>query len=135
MAATSTNKKSSHKWAGRKILSQDHIPDLEHAAALYEFEQGFPRQNAEDLAYHDYKSKHHRDAAAHHLRGLRAAQASGDIDEAHKHGVAYSLHMTELGHDPMDQVPDEIKKLAEGEGLKAQYKFKAHNGDQFLLDR
>lgn len=127
--------KSDHKWQNRRILDQGHIPDLEQGAALYEFEQGLPRDDSEDLAYADYKAKHHRAAAAHHLRGLRAAQASGDIDEAHKHGVAYSLHMGELGHDPMDQVPDEIKKLAEGEGLKSHYKFKSHSADSFLLDR
>lgn len=125
--------KMNHKWNGRKIVSQDHIPDLEHASALYEFEQGFPRADSEERAYSDYKSKFHREAAAHHLRGLRAAQASGDIDEARKHGVAYSLHLGELGHDPMDATPDDIKKIAEGDNAKVHYKFKSAPGDFFLL--
>lgn len=127
--------KGNHKWRGRKILNQDHIPDLEHGSALYEFEQGFPRSDAEERSYKDYRTKHHREAAAHHLRGLRAAQASGDIEEAHKHGVVYGLHMNELGYDPMDAVPDDIKALAEGDKLKTQYRFKTHGSDDFLLDR
>jgi len=129
------SKKESHNWNKRTILSQDDIPDLEHEAALYEFEQGLPREDSEALSYASYKAKHHRQGAAHHLRGMRAAQAAGDADEAQKHGVAYSLHMTELGHDPLDPVPDEIKKLAEGEGLKTHYKFKAHGADHFLVHR
>lgn len=129
----SSNKQQKHRWKGQLILSQDHIPDLEYSAAIHEFEHGLPREEAEGEAYKSYKNKLHREGAAHHLRGLRAAQASGDIDEAHKHGVAYSLHMGELGHDPMDAVPDEIKKLAEGEGLKSQYKFKSNQADALLL--
>lgn len=127
--------KSKHQWKGKTILSQDHIPDLEYSAAIHEFEHGLPRSEAEEKAYHSYKTQLHQQGAAHHLRGLRAAQASGDIDEAHKHGVAYSLHMGELGHDPMDAVPDEIKKLSEGEGLKSQYKFKSHSADHFLIEK
>lgn len=127
--------KTDHKWGGNFILNQDHIPDLEHAAALYEFEHGFPREEAEKKAYGDYTSKHHREGAAHHLRGLRGAQASGDIDEAHKHGVLYSLHMSQLGHDPMDAVPPEIKELAEKDGKKTHYKFKSNASDAFLLKK
>lgn len=128
-----SKKIGNHKWQSRKILSQDDIPDLEHAAALHEFEHGLPRSEAEDKAYNEYKSKFHREGAAHHLRGLRAAQGSGDMEEAHKHGVAYSLHMEHLGHDPMDAVPADIKSLSEGEGIKPQYKFKSTAADHFLL--
>ncbi len=129
------SKSKTHNWNKRPILSQDDIPDLEHASALYEFEQGIPREDSEGLAYAAYKAKHHKQGAAHHLRGLRAAQAAGDSDEAQKHGVAYALHLAELGHDPMDAVPDEIKALTEGDGLKTQYRFKAHGADHFLVHR
>jgi hypothetical protein len=122
-----------HKWRSNKILSQDDIPGLEHEAALLEFGQGLPRSEAESKAYKVYKDKFHKEGAAHHLRGLRAAQASGDVEEAHKHGVVYGLHMSELGHDPMDAVPPEIQKMTEGEDLKSQYRFKAHNADHFLI--
>lgn len=123
-----------HSWNKKPIVSQDHIGDLERDAALNEFEHGLPREEAEEQAYRSYKNKHHSEGAAHHLRGLKAAQEAGDIDEAHKHGVAYSLHMNELGHDPMDAVPEDIKKLAESEDKPKVYKFKAHKADAFLVE-
>lgn len=124
---------NSHKWNNNPIVSQDHIPDLERDAALNEFEHGLPREEAEEKAYKEYKTKHHSSAAAHHLRGLKAAQEAGDIDEAHKHGVLYSIHMEHLGHDPMDKVPDEIQKLASDEGKPKMYRFKSHTADKILL--
>lgn len=123
-----------HTWAKRPILSQDDIPDLERAAALNEFEQGMHREDAEEQAYSDYRRGHHSKGAAHHLRGLKAAQEAGDLDEAHKHGALYSAHMGELGHDSMDKVPDDIKKLAEDEGKPKVYKYKSNAADQLLLD-
>lgn len=125
---------SKHSWSKRPILNQDHIADLERDSALNEFEQGQPRESAENNAYSAYRKQHHLQGAAHHLRGLRAAQEAGDIDEAHKHGVAYSLHMGHLGHDPMDAVPEEVKSLVEGESKPKMYKFKAHKADAFLLE-
>lgn len=122
-----------HKWNDQFILDPDDIQSLEHEAALNEFEHGNERSEAEKKAYQSYKAKFHREGAAHHLRGLKAAQASGDIDEAHKHGVVYALHMEALGHDPMDAVPPEINELIK-DGKK-QYKFKAHNADKFLIHK
>jgi len=122
-----------HKWYNKPIISQDHIPDLERQAAINEFEHGLPRATAEAQAYRSYREKLHKEAAAYHLRGLRAAQAAGDLPEARKHGVAYSLHLSHLGLDPMDRVHPEIKELAEGEEKKPQYKFKAHKGDILLV--
>lgn len=122
-----------HEWSKRPIINQDHIADLERDSALNEFEQGMPREDAEDQAYRAYRKKHHSEGAAHHLRGLKAAQEAGDIEEAHKHGVMYAHHLGELGHDPMEAVPEDIKKLAEGEGKPKVYKFKSHKADQFLI--
>lgn len=42
--------------------------------------------------------------------------------------------MTKLGHDSMDQVPDDIKALTEDEGKPRQYKFKAHPADALLIN-
>lgn len=109
------------------------MDDQEHRAALKEFEDGLPREHAEKEAYEGYLKEHHQSAAAHHLRGMRAAQASGDLDEAKLHGEAYHHHMTKLGHDSMDQVPDEIKALTEDEGKTRHYKFKAHPADKLLI--
>lgn len=125
--------KKQAQWLGRNILDEKHSPDLEYAAAIHEFGNAKPRKDAEEAAYNDYKREHHTQAAAHHLRGMRAAEGSHDFDEARKHSIAYSLHMNELGHDPMDAVPNDIKELAEGEKLKGQYRFKSHKGDLFLL--
>jgi len=121
------------KWQNRQIFKDTHKDDLERRAALKEFEDGMPRKQAEDAAYQEYLTEHHSAAAAHHLRGLRAAQASGDIDEARIHGEAYHQHMTKLGHDSMDQVPDSIAKLVEDEGKPRHYKFKAHAADALLM--
>jgi hypothetical protein len=126
-------KNEKHHWYKRPIITQDHIPDLERDAALNEFEQGLPREDAEENAYQAYRRKHHIEGAAHHLRGLKAAQEAGDLDECKKHGVAYSMHLGHLGHDPMDAVPDEVKKLVDGETKPKVYKFKSHKSDHFLV--
>lgn len=125
--------KTNHHWQGRPILNQEHIPELERSAALLEFAHGMPREDAEKHAYAAYRVKHHGEAAAHHLRGLMAAQASGDLDEAQKHGTAYATHMEQLGHDPMDKVPANIRALMEAEGKPKTYKFRAHVGDALIL--
>ena len=126
-------KQENHKWYNRAIVSQDDIPDLEHGAALYEFEHGHKREDAEEKSYQDYKRKTHSAAAAHHLRGLKAAQEAGDLDECEKHGVAYSLHMQHLGHDSMDKVPEDIQKLVDDEKKPNVYKFKSHKADHLLM--
>lgn len=120
-------------WQGKRIVHDSHAADLEHRAALHEFEGGHPRQEAERLAYDEYRREHHRQAAAHHLRGMRAAQGSGDMDESRKHGIAYGLHLKALGLDPMDEVPADIRALIDGEDRQPQYKFKTHKGDALLL--
>lgn len=122
------------QWRGRKLVSPQHVADLEHRAALKEFEGGLPRGQAEEEAHRDYSREHHLQAAAHHLRGLRGAQGAGDIEEARKHGMAYSLHLNALGHDEFDAVPPEIQALTEAPDRKSQGRFKAHAADRLLLD-
>jgi len=122
-----------HKWNDKPIHSQDAIPELEREAALKEFGDGHSREEAERLAYKAYKDKHHTDGAAFHLRGLKAAQSAGDVDEAKKHGSAYAMHLSALGLDSMDEVPDTVKKLAESDGKPTVHKFKSHPADHFLL--
>lgn len=120
-------------WQGRRVVSDAHKASLEHAAAIHEFEGGKPRKEAEAHAYDEYKREHHAQAAAHHLLGMRAAQATGDMDESGKHGMAYDLHLRSLGHDPLDEVPPEIKKLVDDPERKGHYKFKTHRSDAMLL--
>jgi hypothetical protein len=118
---------------GKTILSEPHKDELERDAALLEFEHGLPREQAEKQAYDSYSKKHHQAGAAHHLMGLRAAQANNDLEEAKKHGIAYGFHLNALGLDPLDQVPDEINELINEDGRKSHYKFKAHPSDKFFL--
>ena len=120
-------------WQGRPVLKDADYDQLETDAALKEFGEGKPRSHAEEESYQTYKRNQHLAAAAHHLRGMRAAQATGDLDEARLHGELYHRHMGELGFDSADQVPDEVKALVEHEGKAKQYKFKAHGADQFIM--
>jgi len=125
----------SHSWAGRQVVNPSHADGLEGAAALYEFQDGLPREEAEEKAYNEYTRTHHLNSAAHHLRGLRAAQASGDDEEARKHSILYNLHTEALGHDGFGQVPEEIEALAKDPDRKPYGKFRAHPGDRLLLPK
>lgn len=116
----------------RKLLKDTDADDLERAAAVKEFTEGHTREDAENEAYHEYLKEHHEKAAAYHLQGLRASQATEDFGEAQKHGEAYHKHMETLGHDPMDQVPDAILAHIKVEGRTPHYKFKAHAADKLL---
>lgn len=118
-------------WNGRKIAKDEDKHDLESRAAVYEFKHRMARPDAEHRAHHEYKQDKHREAAAYHMQGLKAAQAAGSHEEGHKHGMMYQLHMKELGLDPMGPVPHEIKGLADKQ--ENFYRFKAHRGDSFLL--
>ena len=118
-------------WNGRKIAKDEDKHDLESRAAVYEFKHRMARPDAEHRAHHEYKQDKHREAAAYHMQGLKAAQAAGSHEEGHKHGMMYQLHMKELGLDPMGPVPHEIKGLADKQDKF--YHFKAHRGDAFLL--
>lgn len=115
-------------------MSAQHVPDLERRSAVHEFENGMPREQAEEQAHRDYSREHHLQAAAHHLRGLRSAQGSGDVEEARKHGVAYAMHLNSLGFDEFDQVPQEIQALVDAPDRKSHSKFKAHQADRLLLN-
>lgn len=118
-------------WQGRKIVKDDDGHDLEQRAGVYEFKHRMARGDAEHRAHHEYRQDKHREAAAYHLQGLKAAQAAGSQDEGHKHGLMYQLHMKALGLDPMGPVPNEIQSLAEKQDKF--YKFRPHRGDVFLL--
>lgn len=120
-----------HVWQGRPITSPEDAHDLESRAAVGEFKHRQARPDAEHRAYFEYKQDKHREAAAYHLQGLKAAQAAGSHEEGHKHGMMYQLHMKQLGLDPMGPVPHEIQGLADKQ--EKFYRFKAHRGDAFLL--
>lgn len=126
-------KVSPPQWMGHPILSTDHVNDLETRAAIGEFHHHLPRAAAEQKAHEDYVKEHRERAAAHHLSGMRAAQAVGAPEDARKHYAMYDLHMKALGKDTIGAVPPEIERRLSGDGEKPVYHFKAHKGDLYAL--
>jgi hypothetical protein len=124
-----------HNWNGKTVLEPHHVNDLDHHSALLEFGEGKTRQDAETEAYRLYTTKHHTEAAAHHLSGMQRARGNGDIEEAKKHGLAYGLHMAQLGHKATDEVPEEIRLLSNDVDSKQKVKFKVHKADKLLLSQ
>lgn len=120
-------------WKGRGIVHEKDGLDLDRRAAVHEFKGGMERGAAEDQAHKDYVKENHLDAAAHHLAGIRAAQAVGDMQAARKHGVLYDLHASGAGHNPLEPVHSEVEaRLAANVGR--HYRFKSHRGDALLLN-
>jgi hypothetical protein len=129
-------KAQGHQWAGRPILHPDHGAELDSRAGIYEFQHRLPRQEAERRAHEDYRQDQHRVAAAHHLRGQRAAMALGDQKSARKHGLMYHLHARALGLNPLDPVHESIgQHLRADRGGQPQpgYRFRVHGADALLL--
>jgi hypothetical protein len=128
---------SEHKtpmWGGHPLLSDKHVHDLELAAAVNEFHHGHNRAKAEQMALDEYRREHHARAAAHHLQGMRASQASGNHDDAKRHFDMYGLHLKALGHESHEAVPPEVKRYSEGDQAERAYRFKSHGADQFLVN-
>lgn len=123
-----------HDWGGRPVLHKDHVAELEARSADLEFKDRLSRDNAESQAYREYRKKHHTASAAHHLRGMKSANASGDVDEARKHGAMYEMHMSKLGDDPWKEPSPELKAAMGAVDREPAHKFKAHAGDQFVAD-
>src|SRR4051812_34908308 len=74
-------------WMGNAnypLVHADHEDQLERDAAVHEFGSHMPREEAEKKAYDDYKAGQHKEAAAHHLAGQKAAEAIGDDEGARK---------------------------------------------------
>lgn len=127
------NKVNAPEWNGKTIVKPEDAHDLEQRAAIYEFKHRMPREDAEHRAHHEYKKDKHKEAAAYHYYGMKAAQAVADQEEGRKHGVMYSMHMKALGLDSSGPVPNDIKSLAADQSRF--YRFKPHRADAFLLDK
>jgi hypothetical protein len=124
-------KKELPSWKGKTIAKPEDAQDLESHAALLEFKHKMGREDAEHSAHHEYAKKKHLEGAAHHLTGLKAAQATGSHSEAQKHSLIYKLHLEALSMDPMGPVPDEVKALVKDSDKF--YKFKPHKNDALLF--
>ena len=124
---------SGPEWMGKPILHPSHKDELEMAAAVNEFGKKMPRSQAEQAAYGDYVKKNRISAAAHHLSGMKAANATGDLESARKHGIMYNLHSKALGHEAVGPIHSDVAAHLNDNPSKV-YKFKSHKGDLYALD-
>jgi hypothetical protein len=130
---TKSSKHQLPQWLGRDIVSEEHFQDLEQRAAVHEFHSKMPRHEAEAKAHDDYVKEHREKAAAHHLAGMKMAQAVGNLDEAKKHWTLYDLHLKALGKDSIGQIPAEIEHRLKEDQVGKMYRFKAHHGDAYAF--
>ncbi len=119
-------------WLNRyPIVHEDHVPDLEARAAVHEFKNRVPREQAELKAHTDYTRERALDAAAHHLVGLKAGHAAGNDEAAKAHAAAYTGAMQHAGFDPYQKPPQEITDRIEA-AKQNVYSFKKHPADSFF---
>ena len=124
--------KEQPKWRDTydTLAPEDHDA-LEANAAVHEFRGGHSKEEAEAKAHQDYLKNHAIDSAAHHLLGMRAAQAVGHTSAAKRHGEAFSLAMGHLGYNPLETPPKDILDRTK-DIEKSPYTFKAHQADKFF---
>lgn len=118
-------------WFGRPIFSEGDVPNLERAAAMYEFGYGLSREEAEERAHTDYRRKYHAKAAAHHLTCLNVARSEGSFESAAQHAQMVQEHMKAMGYGPYDPIPPEIEQLA-SQNQTEKVEFAPHEADSFL---
>lgn len=122
------------KWLGRyHIMDTAHADQLNVAAAINEAHFGMKRPEAEEKAYKDYKHEQLVEAAAHHLSGMKASHAAGNMEAAHKHGLMYGLALRQLGHKDLVNPPDEVAQHAKNTPSEDIARFKGHRADAFSL--
>lgn len=120
------------KWLDRyDILDAEHIPGLETTAAIHEFSNKMPRDQAESCAYADYVKERLIECAAHHLSGMRAAIATKDEKVAKRHGMLYHACLRELGYPDVGPVPKDIENKIKHETPKV-YNFRGHDADIYV---
>lgn len=117
-------------WQGRQVLDESDHGGLDAAAAVEEFRNRHPREEAEDRAYKSYLRDHALKAAAHHLIGVRTAHAAGNMETARRHGAQYKASMEAAGEDPMSPPPKSV--LDHVQDAKLKVAFKAHPADHFF---
>lgn len=115
------------------IFTPDDEKDLYRRSVVKEFHEKKPRRIADGESYAEWRKEAHAKAAAHHLRGMKAAQGAGDMKEARKHGDMYNSHLRILGEDPYGPVPESVKKHAGINEDSSFYHFKPHNSDSLIV--
>ncbi len=119
-----------HKWITYDIIDPDHRADLERLSAVFEQQHGLARPIAESYAYSKYKRTQHAKAAGHHLVGMINAKAAGNVKDSQKHYAMYSLHLEEMGLNPVSAVSPEIAAQKPDKWLHQGYA--AHKADDYL---
>lgn len=119
-------------WKNRVILDESHAGDLESRAAIHQFTNKMDSEAADEAAHSDYKKDHHRQAAAKHFVGMKAARASADNEESRKHFIMFNLHMKALGLNPNAALPSEIETHITNT-KEPFYRFSPHKADAFLF--
>lgn len=125
------NKEKKLLWAGRHVLTKEHIADLEQSAAINEFDKKMPRHKAEEEAHGQYIRGHHAKAAAYHLERSTACKAMGKMEEAKSHNAHYNMHLKAMGHDPYAPPPPEVK-VHLGQPANNSYSFENHPADALI---
>lgn len=125
-----------NKGVRRYVLDPDDVGGLEREAGVHEFIGGKPQAEAEEAAYQDYTRKNHMEAAAHHLTMMKAAQANGKYNDAHRHKLIYDMHLKSLGIESEDgKVPSEIDQFMQNPDAPRIIKYKPHKADALLENR
>lgn len=122
-----------HQWAGKPIVKPEDHDLLEQEAAVNEFgPHSIPRDQAEELAYAQYKRKQHLEAAGHHLRNMRLAVSTGEKKDAMKHNAIYGMHIKALGLNPLAAPPHMIQEFASRPMKDNRWRFRQHPADILL---
>jgi hypothetical protein len=115
------------------VRPEDQV-ELEARSAVHELGAGLDRHEAEERAYADYVAHRSSAAAAHHLAGMRAAHAAGDVGAAARHGLLYGVYMRSLGHNPNGEPPPEVAAASRSPRTARVYAFAPHSADEVALE-
>ena len=120
-------------WKGRPIVDTADADDLDMRSAVLEHIHRLPRHEADEKAHSDYRHDKLVEAGAHHLSGMKASNAAGNMEAAQKHGVMYGLALKALGHDDLMDPPDEVVTASKNTPSESIARFKSHRGDAFSM--
>lgn len=122
------------KWKGRyPIMDTAHEGELETMASINQHHYGMEPSKAEEKAWNDYRREQLVEAAAHHLTGMKASHAAGNMEASRKHALMYGLALRQLGHKDLATPPDEVLKASKNTPSEEIGKFKAHKADAYSL--
>ena len=127
------NKPQPKPWLNKyPVLDDADHNSLEADAAINEFKLGMPKDQAEASDHKDYLKQHALKVAAHHLQGIRVANASNAEEAAKMHGKAFEAAMKHAGLST-DKVLPEVQALVDSS--KPLYNYKSHPADAFFLPK